>query len=69
MHKIGMQKQVGDQLIEVEILGHEKVKTADIGKVNSTHLEDYRSQKGNEVDNQQILCDGGYAKHLLSLIC
>ena len=62
-----MQKEISNQLIEVEILGHEKVKTTDIGEVDSTHLKNYRSQEGNEVDNQQILCNGGYAKHVCNL--
>ena len=53
----------------MEILGHEKVKAPDIGKVDSAHLKNDRCQKGNEVDNQQILCNGGYTKHLFSAIC
>ena len=63
VHEIGVQKQVGDQLIQVKIIGHEEVETSQVGKVDSPHLKDQRRQKSKSVDNQQILGNGGYTKH------
>ena len=63
MHEIGMQEQVGDQLIQMEIIGQEEVKAADIGQVDSSQLEYKCCKECNQVDDKQILCNRGYAEH------
>jgi hypothetical protein len=33
-----MQKQIGDELVQVEVVGHKEMKTSDVGKIDSTQL-------------------------------
>jgi hypothetical protein len=63
MHETGMQEQIGNQLIEVEITGHEKVKASDICKVNTTQLKNVSGYECDQVYDQQVFGDRGYAEH------
>jgi hypothetical protein len=38
MHEVGMQEQVGDKLIQVEIVGHEEMQATDVGQIDTTQL-------------------------------
>ena len=58
-----MQELIGNQLIEMEVAGHKEMQAADIGQVDAAHLEDERGEECDQVDDQQILCDGRYAEH------
>jgi hypothetical protein len=64
VHKVGVKKQISYQLIKMEIIGHEKMKSADGRQIYSLHLKNQCCQECNAVDYQQIFCDGWYAKHL-----
>ena len=63
MHERGVQKQIGHQLIIMEMAGHEEMQSPDVCQVDAAHLEDKRGKESNQVDDQQILCDGRYAEH------
>ena len=67
MHETGMKKQIGHQLVEMEMTGHEEMQAPDISQVYTAHLQDKRGKKGYQVNDQQILRDGRYAEHHIDL--
>jgi hypothetical protein len=58
-----MKKEIGDELIKMEVIGHEEMEASDVGQIDSLHLQNIRRQKSDAVDDQQIFCDGWYAEH------
>ena len=58
-----MQKQIGYQLIQVEIDGHKEVQTTDVSKVDATQLENEGGNECDQIYDQQIFGNCGYAEH------
>ena len=63
MHETGVEEQIGDQLIEVEIACHKEMQAADVGQIDAAHLQDECGNECDQIDDQQIFCDGWYAEH------
>ena len=63
MHEVSMQEQVGYQLVQMEVAGHEEVKTSYICEVDTTQLENVSSNECDQVYDQQVFGDCGYAEH------
>jgi hypothetical protein len=64
MGETGMQKLIGQELIQVEVTCHEEVKTSKFSQTDVLLLEDQRRKEYHDIDNQQILCYNRYVtKH------
>ena len=64
VRQIGVQELVSDELEEVELAGHEEVESTDGWEVDSPELKNPRCYERQEVDDEQVLGDGGYvAEH------
>jgi hypothetical protein len=63
MHETGMQEEIGHQLVKMTIIGHEKMKSADVFQIDSSQFQNKRGKEGDQINDQQILCDRGYAEH------
>ena len=63
MHEVGMEKQVGYELIEMEVVGHKEVQASNVGKVDTAQLQNYGGKECYQVNDEQILCNRWYAEH------
>ena len=60
-----MKKEICDQLIEMKMTRHEKVKSADVCQINATHLKDVGGNERKQIDDQQVFRDGWNTEHHL----
>ena len=65
MRETAMQEHVGQELIDTEVAGQEKVKAQQRIQVYPTTLQYPRGQIGQNVNDQQIL---GHGRHIVHLI-
>jgi hypothetical protein len=63
MHKAGMQEQIGYQLVKMEVAGQKEMQTTYICKVDTTQLENEGGYECDQVYDQQVFGDRGYAEH------
>ena len=58
-----MQEQIGYQLVQMEVAGHEEMKTSYVCEVDTTQLENVGGNECDQVYDQQVFGDCGYAEH------
>ena len=68
MHEAGVQEEISHQLIQMEIIGQEEVKAADIGQVDSSQLEDL-SIYDLQIDYLRFGLTACFARKITKNIC
>ena len=61
-----MHEHVGEELVNLEIGGHEEVQTEDVVEVGALFLENYIGHKSQHVYYQKVFCDGWYIAHIIN---